>query len=228
MPSSTWPASLRLPPSRVYGVATFYSYFTLEPPGVHTCVVCMGTACYINGATKLLDGIVEELGVSAGQTTSDGQISVLTAHCVGACSVAPVVVIDGEVHGKLSADIRRPGGAPPVTDHPDRAERLERLHGRRSRHARRDPARRRARQRQRVRGGGLPLARLRRHRRHADRRTSSNAGSPTSRCAASGASGCAPADRSSTSPSTAACSKRVTSASVDAVVDALRGGTGGS
>ena len=96
--------ALRLPPSRVYGVATFYSYFTLEPPGVHTCVVCMGTACYINGATKLLGGIVEELGISAGQTTSDGQISVLTAHCVGACSVAPVVVIDGEVHGKLSAE----------------------------------------------------------------------------------------------------------------------------
>jgi bidirectional [NiFe] hydrogenase diaphorase subunit len=94
--------SLRVPPSRVYGVATFYSYFTLKPPGAHTCVVCMGTACYINGATKLLDGIVDAIGVSAGQTTSDGQISVLTAHCVGACSVAPVVVIDGHVHGKSS------------------------------------------------------------------------------------------------------------------------------
>jgi bidirectional [NiFe] hydrogenase diaphorase subunit len=96
--------SLRVPPSRVYGVATFYSYFMLEPQGAHTCVVCMGTACYINGATKLLDGIVEALGVGAGQTTSDGQISVPTAHCVGACSVAPVVVLDGEVHGKLSAE----------------------------------------------------------------------------------------------------------------------------
>ena len=62
-------SSLRLPPSRVYGVATFYSYFTLQPPGEHTCVVCMGTACYINGATKILDGVVESLGVSAGQTT---------------------------------------------------------------------------------------------------------------------------------------------------------------
>ncbi|MDF2732651.1 MAG: NADH:ubiquinone oxidoreductase 24 kD subunit, partial [Desertimonas sp.] len=77
-------------------------YFTLKPPGEHSCVVCMGTACYINGATKILDGVVESLGVSAGQTTSDGQISVLTAHCVGACSVAPVVIIDGQVHGKLS------------------------------------------------------------------------------------------------------------------------------
>jgi bidirectional [NiFe] hydrogenase diaphorase subunit len=92
--------SLHLPPSRVYGVATFYSYFTLEPKGTHTCVVCMGTACYINGATKLLDGIDAALGIRAGQTTSDGQISLLAAHCVGACSVAPVVVIDGEVHGK--------------------------------------------------------------------------------------------------------------------------------
>jgi bidirectional [NiFe] hydrogenase diaphorase subunit len=95
--------SLRVPPSRVYGVATFYSYFTLEPPGKHTCVVCMGTACYINGATKLLDGVVKEFGISAGQTTSDGQLSVLTAHCVGTCSVAPVVVVDGQVHGRLTA-----------------------------------------------------------------------------------------------------------------------------
>jgi bidirectional [NiFe] hydrogenase diaphorase subunit len=96
--------SLRLPPSRVYGVATFYSYFTLKPPGAHTCIVCMGTACYINGATTLLDRIVGELGIEAGGTTSDGELSLLTAHCVGACSVAPVVVLDGEVHGKSNAD----------------------------------------------------------------------------------------------------------------------------
>ncbi len=96
--------SLRLPPSRVYGVATFYSYFTLEPHGAHTCVVCMGTACYINGAAKLLDGLDEALGVRTGETTGDGQISLLTAHCVGVCSLAPVVVIDGDVHGRLSAD----------------------------------------------------------------------------------------------------------------------------
>jgi bidirectional [NiFe] hydrogenase diaphorase subunit len=97
--------SLRVPPSRVYGVATFYSYFTLEPQGAHTCVVCMGTACYLNGATKLLTAIVDALGVKGpGDTTSDGRVSVLTAHCVGACSVAPVAVIDGNVHGNLSAD----------------------------------------------------------------------------------------------------------------------------
>ena len=97
-------ASLRVPPSRVYGVATFYSYFMLEPQGAHTCVVCMGTACYINGASKILDGITNILNVKPGQTTSDGQVSVLTAHCVGACSIAPVVVVDGQVQGKLSAE----------------------------------------------------------------------------------------------------------------------------
>ena len=126
--------SLRLPPSRVYGVATFYSYFTLEASGrphvrrVHGNGV-LHQRCRPSSSTASSTA----LGVSAGQTTSDGQISVLTAHCVGACSVAPVVVIDGEVHGKLSAGsvVRR--GARPVTDDPDRAERLERLHGRRSR-----------------------------------------------------------------------------------------------
>jgi bidirectional [NiFe] hydrogenase diaphorase subunit len=97
--------ALRVAPSQVYGVATFYSYFTLEPQGAHTCVVCTGTACYINGAAKLLEAILAALGVAAaGQTTSDGQVSVLTAHCVGACSIAPVVVVDGDVHGKLSAE----------------------------------------------------------------------------------------------------------------------------
>jgi bidirectional [NiFe] hydrogenase diaphorase subunit len=96
--------ALKLPPSRVYGVATFYSYFTLKPPGEHACVVCMGTACYINGAPKLLGSIVDDLGIGAGATTSDGKVSLLTAHCVGACSVAPVVVLDGEVHGKATAE----------------------------------------------------------------------------------------------------------------------------
>jgi bidirectional [NiFe] hydrogenase diaphorase subunit len=64
----------------------------------------MGTACYINGASKLLDKITARLGAGAGETTADGQVSVLVAHCVGACSVAPVVVIDGAVHGKSTPD----------------------------------------------------------------------------------------------------------------------------
>lgn len=97
-------ASLRVPPSRVYGVATFYSYFSLEPQGEHTCVVCLGTACYISGAPKLVDAASAALGIEPGETTDDGRVSLLTAHCVGACSVAPVAVLDGDVHGKLTPD----------------------------------------------------------------------------------------------------------------------------
>ena len=91
--------SLGVPPSKVYGVATFYSHFTLKPQGLHTCVVCMGTACYINGASALLAAIGEELGVQPGGTTADRRVSVLKARCLGACSMAPAVVVDGEVHG---------------------------------------------------------------------------------------------------------------------------------
>lgn len=92
---------LGVPPSRVYGVATFYSHFTLKPQGEHTCVVCTGTACYINGAGPLLKELGRRLGVGAGETTPDGRVSVLKARCLGACSMAPAVVVDGEVHGKV-------------------------------------------------------------------------------------------------------------------------------
>lgn len=95
--------SLHVPPSRVYGVATFYSYFTLRPAGRHTCVVCTGTACHISGARGILDALATEVGVAAGGTTPDGALSVLTARCVGACSLAPVVVVDGEVSGPVDA-----------------------------------------------------------------------------------------------------------------------------
>ncbi len=91
--------SLGVPPSKVYGVATFYSHFALKPQGLHTCVVCTGTACYINGASALLAAIGKELGVQPGGTTPDGRVSVLKARCLGACSMAPAVVVDGEVHG---------------------------------------------------------------------------------------------------------------------------------
>jgi bidirectional [NiFe] hydrogenase diaphorase subunit len=91
--------SLGVPPSKVYGVATFYSHFTLKPQGLHTCVVCTGTACYINGASALIAAIGKELGVQPGGTTPDGRVSVLKARCLGACSMAPAVVVDGEVHG---------------------------------------------------------------------------------------------------------------------------------
>src|SRR5581483_7708427 len=96
-------ASLRVPLSRAYGVATFYHFFTLKPAGEHTCVVCMGTACYIKGAPQLLETLERELGVTPGQTTQDGKVSVLTARCLGSCGLAPAVVYDHEVSGKVTA-----------------------------------------------------------------------------------------------------------------------------
>ena len=97
-------ATLGVPLSKVYGVATFYSFFTLEPQGEHACVVCTGTACYINGAGGIVAGIRRELGVRPGETTPDGKLSLLTARCLGSCSLAPAMILDGEVQGKLTAD----------------------------------------------------------------------------------------------------------------------------
>jgi bidirectional [NiFe] hydrogenase diaphorase subunit len=97
-------ASLGVPPSKVYGVATFYSFFTLKPQGEHACVLCTGTACYINGAGGIVAAIRRELGVGPGETTADGKLSLLTARCLGSCSVAPAMILDGEVHGKLRPD----------------------------------------------------------------------------------------------------------------------------
>lgn len=91
---------LKLPPSRVYGVATFYHLFRLKPKGRHTCVVCTGTACYVKGSDALLAAL-KQTWVGAGETTSDGSLSVLTARCLGACGVAPVVVLDGAVKGNM-------------------------------------------------------------------------------------------------------------------------------
>jgi bidirectional [NiFe] hydrogenase diaphorase subunit len=99
--------SLRVPLSRAYGVATFYHFFTLKPAGEHTCVVCMGTACYIKGAPQLLSVVQHDLGVKPGETTADGKVSVLTARCLGSCGLAPAVVYDHEVAGKVSpTDLR--------------------------------------------------------------------------------------------------------------------------
>lgn len=94
-------ASLQVPLSRVYGVATFYHYFTLKPQGEHTCVVCMGTACYIKGSADLLSSITQTYGVHEGETTEDKQLSLLTARCIGACGIAPAVVFDGRIMGKV-------------------------------------------------------------------------------------------------------------------------------
>ncbi len=91
---------LKLPASRVYGVATFYHFFTLKPQGQHTCVVCLGTACYVKGADKILAAVQERTHIAAGETTPDNKLSLLTARCIGACGIAPAVVYDGKVAPK--------------------------------------------------------------------------------------------------------------------------------
>ena len=93
---------LRVPLSQAFGVATFYHYFTMKPPGKHTCVVCTGTACYIKGAGKLLDDVEKKYAIKPGETTEDGNLSLLTARCLGACGLAPAVVFDGQVAGKVN------------------------------------------------------------------------------------------------------------------------------
>jgi bidirectional [NiFe] hydrogenase diaphorase subunit len=92
--------NLKLPPSRVYGVATFYHFFSLKPKGTHTCVVCTGTACYVNGANELLADLQRQTRLQVGETSVDGRLSLLTARCLGACGIAPAVVFDGAVAGR--------------------------------------------------------------------------------------------------------------------------------
>ena len=95
---------LKLPASRVYGVATFYHFFTLKPKGRHTCVVCLGTACYVRGSDKVLAAIEQKARIKAGETTRDGQVSLVTARCIGACGIAPAVVYDGAVTPRQSPE----------------------------------------------------------------------------------------------------------------------------
>lgn len=94
-------ASLSVPLSRVYGVATFYHFFNLKPQGEHSCVVCMGTACYIKGSGAIVEAIQQEFGVKPGETTPDNKFSLLSARCLGSCGLAPAAVLDGGVAGKL-------------------------------------------------------------------------------------------------------------------------------
>jgi bidirectional [NiFe] hydrogenase diaphorase subunit len=91
---------LKLPLSWVYGVATFYHFFSLTPQGEHNCIVCMGTACYVKRAAEVVAELQREFGVEAGETTADGKFSLATARCLGSCGLAPVLVVDGEVLGR--------------------------------------------------------------------------------------------------------------------------------
>lgn len=94
---------LNIPLAEVYGVATFYSQFSLTPKGKHRISVCLGTACYVKGSDKVLEAIEKELRISCGESTPDGKFSIESCRCVGACGLAPVMIVDGEVYGKLTA-----------------------------------------------------------------------------------------------------------------------------
>ena len=90
--------------SEVYGVVTFYSQFSLKPKGKHRISMCLGTACYVKGADKVLAAIEEEIGIKCGECTSDGLFSIDSCRCVGACGLAPVMMIGEEVYGRLTPD----------------------------------------------------------------------------------------------------------------------------
>lgn len=93
---------LDMPLAEIYGVATFYSRFTLKPRGEHTINVCLGTACYVKGAQNIFNKLVEELNVKgSGDTTEDGKFTLEATRCLGCCGLAPVMMIDGEVYGRL-------------------------------------------------------------------------------------------------------------------------------
>lgn len=92
---------LNLPLSRVYGVVTFYSFFTMTPRGRHTVRVCLGTACYVRGGKDLADAIEKNFGVKEGETTPDRKFTYESVRCLGACGLGPVVVVDNDVHGRV-------------------------------------------------------------------------------------------------------------------------------
>jgi NADH:ubiquinone oxidoreductase subunit E len=95
---------LGLSRTQVYGVATFYHGFHTEPRGEHTCTVCVGTACHVRGAPRLLEQLERDTGVAAGGTAPDLSLNVEEVSCVGACAIGPLVIVDGDTHGHMTAD----------------------------------------------------------------------------------------------------------------------------
>lgn len=93
---------LSIPMAEIYGVVTFYSRFTLKPKGKYHIAVCLGTACFVKGSEKILDRVKERLGIDVGETTKDGKFSLEATRCVGACGLAPVFTVNGEVYGKAT------------------------------------------------------------------------------------------------------------------------------
>lgn len=95
---------LNIPPAKVYGVVSFYSYFTSEPKGEYKISVCLGTVCFVKGADKILAEFEKQLGIKSGDTTSDLKFSLEGLRCVGACGLAPVVVVNGKVYGQVKVN----------------------------------------------------------------------------------------------------------------------------
>ncbi len=96
--------TLHIPFSKIYSIATFFTAFSLTPRGKHVCTVCMGTACHVRGAPGVLSRLEERLGIKAGETTKDKQFTLESVNCLGACALAPIVVIDGEYHGQTTVN----------------------------------------------------------------------------------------------------------------------------
>ena len=96
--------SLGVSPSRVYGVVTFYNLFTLKPQGEHTCVVCLGTACYVRGGVEIVKRLSQTLGVGVGETTPDGKFTLEVMRCIGACGLAPALLVNDKVVRQVNPD----------------------------------------------------------------------------------------------------------------------------
>jgi len=110
---------LEIPMTEIYGVASFYHFFSLEPKGEHIIRVCLGTACYVKGSQGILNRLSQELNVEVGKTTADGKFTLEATRCLGACGLAPVMTIDEKVYGRVTLDdIRR------ILDEYDRREAL--------------------------------------------------------------------------------------------------------
>jgi len=92
---------MKVPLARIYEVLTFYNYFELEPPAKYVISACMGTACYLKGTPDILKEFSDQLGIKVGESTPDGKFCLTTVRCVGCCGLAPVVLVNGEVHGKV-------------------------------------------------------------------------------------------------------------------------------
>jgi NADH-quinone oxidoreductase subunit E/NADP-reducing hydrogenase subunit HndA len=95
---------LNMPVAQVYGIVSFYSFFTMQPKGEHPISICLGTACYVRGAEKVLDEFKRQLNINVGETTKDGKFSLNCLRCVGACGLAPVVMVGDKVYGRLTPD----------------------------------------------------------------------------------------------------------------------------